>query len=231
MASTKHHPDHKHQEEGSNTMTKPLTFTSGNKFVEHVLAEPTDGAVPTLKKGMSRLKDQRTALKAERDQAQATVSAATQQVADMAIKGKSAKAINEVLADAAHARFSIATIDEQLDIVSKAGTLISSQLFHVMRDNADWRQYIATCQRWRRIFDDGLHAIQREHMQNPISPAHVTGREPKKAAQLQADKKMTERWQASLEDLADEMLFRFERENEPVNEEEGSSKRRLRSRL
>ena len=135
-------------------MTKTLTFNSGNQFVAHILPEPSEGAVPTLTKGMSRLNDQRTALKAERDQAQATVSSATQQVADMAIKGKSAKAIGEVLAEAAHARALIATIDEQLDIVSKAGTLISRQLFHVMRDDADWRQYIATCQRWRRIFDN-----------------------------------------------------------------------------
>ena len=81
-------------------MKNPMTFNSGNQFVAHVLPEPTEGAVPTLKKGINRLNDQRTALKAERDQAQATVSAATQQVADMAIKGKSAKAINEVLAEA-----------------------------------------------------------------------------------------------------------------------------------
>ena len=212
-------------------MSKPLTFNNGLKFVEHVLPEPTEGAVPTLKKGISRLKDQRTALRAERDQAQATVSSATQQIADMAVAGKSAKAIGEVLAEAAHARTLIATIDEQLDIMSKADTLIGKQLFTVQRSDADWKNYLATCQRWRRIFDEGLHAIQREHIQHPISPKHVTGTEPKKAAQLEADRKMTARWTASMEDLADEMLFKFERENEPVNEEEGSSKRRLRSRL
>ena len=210
-------------------MTKPLTFNSGNQFVAHVLPEPTEGAVPTLKKGISRLKDQRTALKAERDQAQATVSAATQQVADMAIKGKSAKAINEVLAEAAHARTLIATIDEQLDIVSKAGTLINNQLFHITRSDADWKNYLATCQRWRRIYDDGLHALQREHMQHPISPAHVTGTEPKKAAKLEAERKMTARWTETLEDFVDEMLFRFERENQEPSED-GTTKRRLLNR-
>ena len=210
-------------------MTKTLTFNSGNQFVAHVLPEPTEGAVPTLKKGERRLMDQRTTLRAERDQAEATVSSATQKIADMAAAGKSAKAIGDVLADASHARTLIALIDEQLDIVSKASSLISSQLFHVTRSDADWKQYLATCQRWRRIYDDGLHAIQREHIQHPISPRHVTGTEPKKAAQLEADRKMTARWTETLEDFSDEMLFRFERENEPASED-GSTKRRLLSR-
>ena len=52
-----------------------------SKFVEHVLPEPTEGPVPALKKSANRLTDQATKLRAERDQAQATVSAATQQVA------------------------------------------------------------------------------------------------------------------------------------------------------
>lgn len=137
----------------------------------------------------------------------------------MATAGKSAKAINEVLAEGAHALALIATIDGQRNILGQAAK----------RHDADWKNYLATCQRWRRIYDDGLHAIQREHMQNPISPAHVTGREPKKAAQLEADRKMTARWQESMVDLADEMLFRFERENEPASED-GTTKRRLRSR-
>ena len=210
-------------------MKNPMTFNSGNQFVAHVLPEPTEGAVPTLKKGINRLNDQRTALKAERDQAQATVSAATQQVADMAIKGKSAKAINEVLAEAAHARFNIATIDEQLNIVSKAGSVITGQLDAAKRDDADWKNYLAACNRWRRIFNAGLHAIQREHIAHPISPAHVTGTEPKKAAQLEADRKMTARWTETLEDFVDEMLFRFERENQEPSED-GTTKRRLLSR-
>ena len=210
-------------------MTKPLTFNSGSKFVEHVLPEPTEGAVPTLKKGSSRLKDQTTALKAERDQAQATVSAATQQVADMAVAGKSAKAINEVLAEAAHARFNIATIDEQLDIVSKASSLISSQLFHVMRDDADWQQYLATCNKWRQIFRDALIAVQREHLATEIQPAHVTGHEQQKAARVEAVRANLERWRESMEDLADEMIFKFERENQEPSED-GTTKRRLRSR-
>lgn len=67
-------------------------------------------------------------------------------------------------------------------------------------------------------------------MANPITPAHKTGSEPKKAAQLEADRKNAERWLESMEDLADEMLWKFERENEPVNEDTGT-KRRLRSRL
>ena len=210
-------------------MTKPLTFTNGNKFVEHVLPEPTDGAVPNLKKIRGRLQDQSTSLHAASDQANATVSASIQQVADMATAGKSAKAINEVLAEGAHALALIATLDGQREILRQAAKRIVAQLDAAKRHDVEWKNYLATCNRWRRIYDDGLHAIQREHMQNPISPAHVTGREPKKAAQLQADQKMTERWQASMEDLADEMLFRFERENEPVNEDTG--RRRLRSRL
>lgn len=112
-------------------MTKPLTFNSGNQFVAHVLPEPTEGAVPTLKKAERRLMDQRTTLRAERDQAEATVSSATQKIADMAAAGKSAKAIGDVLADASHARTLIALIDEQLDIASKARTLIGKQLFIV----------------------------------------------------------------------------------------------------
>ncbi len=42
----------------------------------------------------------------------------------MAIAGKSVKAISETLAEAAHARALIATIDNRLDIVRKAGSLI-----------------------------------------------------------------------------------------------------------
>jgi hypothetical protein len=211
-------------------MSKPLTFNNGLKFVEHVLPEPTEGTVPDLKKIMSRLKDQSTSLHAARDQAQATVSTDTQQVADMATAGKSAKAINEVLAEGAHALALIDTINAQREILGQAAKRIGAQLDAAKRHDADWQQYLATCQRWRRIYDDGLHAVQREHVANPISPAHVTGREPKKAAQLEADRKMAARWQETMEDLADEMLFRFERENEPVNEDTGS-KRRLRSRL
>jgi hypothetical protein len=210
-------------------MSKPITFNSGNQFVAHVLPEPTEGAVPTLKKGISRLKDQRTALKAERDQAQATVSSATQQVADMAIKGKGAKAINEVLAEAAHARFNIATIDEQLDIVSKASSLIGSQLFHVTRSDADWQNYLAASNRWRIIFNDALHALQHEHTRNAISPANVSGWEQQKVAKLEAERKMAARWRESMEDLTDEMIFKFERENEEPGED-GTTKRRSRLR-
>ena len=56
-------------------MTKNLTFNNGKKFVEHVLPEPTEGPVPALQKSANRLTDQATKLRAERDQAQATVSA------------------------------------------------------------------------------------------------------------------------------------------------------------
>ena len=104
----------------------PTTFTCGNKFVEHVLPEPTEGAVPELKKASKRLRDQSTALRAEQDQTKATVKSATKKVADMAIAGKGAKAIGDVLADAAAARFNIATIEEQINIVSKAGSIIGS---------------------------------------------------------------------------------------------------------
>ena len=48
----------------------------------------------------------------------------------MAIAGKSAKAIGDVLAEAAHARFNIATLNEQLDIVRKADSILSRQALH-----------------------------------------------------------------------------------------------------
>ena len=210
-------------------MTKPLTFNSGNQFVAHVLPEPTEGAVPTLKKGERRLMDQRTTLRAERDQAEATVSSATQKIADMAAAGKSAKAIGDVLADASHARTLIALIDEQIDIASKARTLIGKQLFNVQRSDADWKNYLATSNRWRIIFNEALHALQHEHTRNAISPANVSGWEQQKVAKLEAERRMAARWQETMEDLADEMLFKFERENQEPNED-GTTKRRLRSR-
>ena len=230
MASTKPNLDHKHQEERIIMTKNPITFNSGKQFVEHVLPEPNEGTVPDLKKIRGRLQDQSTSLHAASDQANATVSASIQQVADMATAGKSAKAINEVLAEGAHALALIATLDGQREILRQAAKRIGAQLDAAMRHDVEWKNYLATCQRWRRIYDDALHKLQREHVASPISPAHVTGTEPKRAAQLEANKKMTERWQESMEDLADEMLFKFERENEPVNEDTGS-KRRLRSRL
>ena len=107
-------------------MSKNLTFNSGNKFVEHVLPEPTEGQCQHSEERQAASRDQSTKLRAERDQAQATVSAATQQVADMAVAGKSGKAIGDVLAEAAHARFNIATLNEQLDIRAARPTASSA---------------------------------------------------------------------------------------------------------
>ena len=205
----------------------PTTFNSGNKFVEHVLPEPTEGPVPELKKVSSRLTDQITKLRAEQDQAKATVSAASQQVVDMAIAGKSAKAIGDVLAEAANARFNIATIDEQLNFVRKASLSISSQLTSLKKSDPEWKQYLADRQRWRRIYDDAMHVIQDRHLANEIQPVSVSGELQQKAAKLEAQRLNTERWQESFEDLADDMLFKFKRENqEPA--EDGTTKRRLR---
>ena len=208
-------------------MTKPITFTSGSKFVEHVLPEPTEGAVPELKKASKRLRDQSTALRAEQDQAEATVKSATKKVADMAIAGKSAKAIGDVLAEAAAARFNIATIEEQINIVRKSGTIISNQLFHVQRDDADWKNYLATCDRWRRAYNEARQALQRQHIETAAQPANVSGYEQQKAARLEADRLNAERWQESIEDLTDEMIFKFERDNQKPSED-GTTKRRLR---
>ena len=48
----------------------------------------------------------------------------------------------------------------------------------------------------------------------------------KKEAKLEADRLNLERWQEWSADLADEMLFKFERENEPATED-GAKRRRL----
>ena len=211
-------------------MTKTITFNSGNQFVAHVLPEPTDGPVAEHKKAIKRLRDQATKIKAERDQADATLKSATRQVAEMAAAGKSAKAISDVLAEAAHARFNIATIDEQLEIVSKARCIIGSYgaTNDALKADPVWQQYLADCKRWRRLYDDGLHAIQKQHRDNAVNPVQVQGWEQQRLAKLEAERINTERWQEYSTDFADEMNFKFKRENqEPA--EDGTTKRRLRA--
>ena len=210
-------------------MTKtPITFNSGNQFVAHVLPEPTEGPVPALNQSSRRLTDQSTALRAEQDQAKATLSAATQQIADMAVAGKSGKAIGDVLAEAGHARALIATLDEQLDIVSKADSILSRKLFNLKSSDPEWQQYLSDCNRWRRAYNDALRVIRKQHSDTAIQPANASGDLNKKEAKIQADRLNIDRWQESLEDLADEMIFKFERENEEPNED--STKRRRLSR-
>ena len=200
-------------------MSKNLTFNNGSKFVEHVLPEPTEGPVPALQKSANRLTDQATKLRAECDQAQATVSAATQQVADMAIAGKSAKAIGDVLAEAAHARFNIATLNEQLEIVKKAASILSRQLSTLKASDPEWKQHLADCQHWRRLYDDGLRAIQKQHRDNAVNPVHVQGWEQQRLAKLEAERINSERWQEYSQDFADEMIFKFERENQEPSDD------------
>ena len=209
-------------------MTKTITFNSGNQFVAHVLPEPTEGPVPALNQSSRRLRDQSTALRAEQDQAKATVSAATQQIADMAVAGKSGKAIGDVLAEAAHARFNIATLDEQLDIVRKAGSILSRKLSSLKKSDPEWQQYLADCQHWRRRYDDGRRAIQKQHCDNAVNPVHVQGWEQQRLAKLEAERINSERWKEYSQDFADEMIFKFERENEEPAED-GTTKRRLRA--
>ena len=48
----------------------------------------------------------------------------------------------------------------------------------------------------------------------------------KKEAKLEADRLNLERWQEWSADLADEMIFKFERENEEPSED-GTKRRRL----
>ena len=209
-------------------MTKTITFNSGNQFVAHVLPEPTEGPVPALKQSSRRLTDQSTALRAEQDQAKATVSAATQQIADMAVAGKSGKAIGDVLAEAGHARALIATLDEQLDIVSKADSILSRKLFNLKSSDPEWKQYLSDCNLWRRAYNDALRVIRKQHSDNAIQPANASGDMKKKEAKLEADRLNLERWQEWSADLADEMIFKFERENEEPAED--STKRRRLSR-
>ena len=202
-------------------MSKNLTFNNGSKFVEHVLPEPTEGPVAERKKASKRLTDQATKLRAECDQTQATASAATQQVADMAAAGKSAKAISDVLAEAAHARFNITTIDEQLNIVSKAQSIIGSYgaANDALKADPVWQQYLADCKRWRRLYDDGLRAIQKQHRDNAVNPVHVQGWEQQRLAKLEAERINSERWQEYSQDFADEMIFKFERENQEPSDD------------
>ena len=207
-------------------MTKTITFNSGNQFVAHVLPEPTEGPVPELNQSSRRLTDQSTALRAEQDQAKATVSAATQQIADMAVAGKSGKAIGDVLAEAGHARALIATLDEQLDIVYKADSILSRKLFNLQRSDPDWKQYLSDCNRWRCAYNDALRVIRKQHSDTAIQPADASGDMKKKEARLEADRLNLERWQEWSADLADEMIFKFERENEPATED-GTKRRRL----
>ena len=141
----------------------------------------------------------------------------------------SAKAIGDVLAEAAHARFNIATLDEQLDIVRKAGSILSRKLSSLKKSDPEWQQYLADCQRWRRIFDDGLHVIQKQHRDKAINPVSVQGWERQRVAKLEAERLNAERWQEWSADPADEMIFKFERENEEPAED-GTKRRRLRSR-
>ena len=65
----------------------------------------------------------------------------------MAIAGKSGKAIGDVLAEAGHARALIATLDEQLDIVRKADSIISRKLSSLKASDPEWQQYLADCNR------------------------------------------------------------------------------------
>jgi len=88
------------------------------------------------------------------------------------------------------------------------------------------RTRLADCQRWRRIFDDGLHVIQKQHRDKAINPVSVQGWERQRVAKLEAERLNAERWQEWSADLADEMIFKFERENEEPAED-GTKRRRL----
>ena len=138
----------------------------------------------------------------------------------------SAKAIGDVLAEAGHARALIATLDEQLDIVSKADSILSRKLFNLKSSDPEWKQYLSDCQRWRRIFDDALRVLRKQHSDTAIQPANASGDLKKKEAKLEADRLNLERWQEWSADLADEMLFKFERENEEPSDD-GTKRRRL----
>ena len=140
----------------------------------------------------------------------------------------SAKAIGDVLAEAAHARFNIATLDEQLDIVRKAGSILSRKLSSLKKSDPEWQQYLADCQHWRRRYDDGRRAIQKQHRDNAVNPVHVQGWEQQRLAKLEAERINSERWKEYSQDFADEMIFKFERENEEPAED-GTTKRRLRA--
>ena len=88
-------------------------------------------------------------------------------------------------------------------------------------------QYLADCLRWHRTYDDGLHALQRQHLANEIHPVAVKGEIQQREARREAAHLNTERWQEAFEDFADEMLWKFERENDKPAED-GTTKRRRR---
>ena len=50
------------------------------------------------------------------------------------------------------------------------------------------RTRLADCQRWRRIFDDGLHVIQKQHRDKAINPVSVQGWERQRVAKLEAER-------------------------------------------
>ncbi|MDG0975067.1 hypothetical protein [Ilumatobacter sp.] len=106
---------------------------------------------------------------------------------------------------------------------------IIRELFLLQRSDPDWKSYLADHQRWRRKYDAARQALQRQHIETEIQPRSASGYEQEKVARLEADRKNLERWQESIEDLADEFLFKFERDNEEPSEE-GTTKRRRNSR-
>ena len=81
-------------------------------------------------------------------------------------------------------------------------------------------------QPWRRAYNDALRVIRKQHSDNAIQPANASGDMKKKEARLEADRLNLERWQEWSADLADEMIFKFERENEDPHED-GTKRRRL----
>ena len=85
------------------------------------------------------------------------------------------------------------------------------------------------CCQWVLAFNEARQALQRQHIATAAQPANVSGYEQQKAAKLEADRLNAERWQEAIEDLTDEMIFKFERDNEQPSVE-GTTKRRRNSR-
>ena len=203
----------------------PEKFQSAAAFAAYVVPTPVDGLVPNLTKAAKELTKQRVKIKAEQDQAKAAIQDLEARIAKQAEDGKTGKAIADQLAEAAHQSSLVELLNFQLASLSKAQSRVNGHLRAAKRTDADWRAYESEVKHWRREYQDKLNAAEHEHYERLVQPAHVSGMVRQAEAKKDADRANAERWQDTLEDIADEMLFRAERRAADL-EDGGTSKRR-----
>ena len=92
----------------------------------------------------------------------------------------------------------------------------------------DWKAHQAEVKRWRDEYHDKLKQAEREHYEHLVQPAHVSGMMQQAEAKKDANRANAERWQETLADIADEMIFRAERRAADLDDT-GSTKRRRRA--